>query len=102
MMEVLWINREHPFVLDRIEPIRNDWETFVRNKPKGGVWTSPLDSEQGWKEWCAGEMPCWIQGKRWYRLTIDESNLLIVDSIAKTITLPTISKNRYYEWEVCV
>jgi len=28
---------------------------MTRNKPKGGLWTSPVDSEYGWKEWCKDE-----------------------------------------------
>ncbi len=24
-------------------------------KPKGGLWTSPVDSEFGWKDWCVAE-----------------------------------------------
>jgi len=26
-----------------------------RNKPKGGLWTSPVDSEYGWRDWCEAE-----------------------------------------------
>lgn len=26
-----------------------------RNKPLGGLWTSPVDSEYGWKHWCEDE-----------------------------------------------
>jgi len=25
------------------------------NKPTGGLWTSPVDSEYGWREWCEQE-----------------------------------------------
>lgn len=25
------------------------------NKPSGGLWTSPIDSKWGWKDWCIGE-----------------------------------------------
>jgi len=24
-------------------------------KPTGGLWTSPIDSEFGWKDWCTAE-----------------------------------------------
>jgi len=26
-----------------------------RNKPHGGLWTSPVDSKYGWREWCEYE-----------------------------------------------
>ena len=25
------------------------------NKPKGGLWASPIDTDWGWKEWCEAE-----------------------------------------------
>lgn len=25
---------------------------MISTKPEGGLWGSPLDSEEGWKEWC--------------------------------------------------
>ena len=46
---------------DKFDPAKFD---EVRNtksyghilmKPKGGIWTSPLDSTYGWKDWCKAE-----------------------------------------------
>ena len=34
-----------------VQPIKNEnWA-----KPKGGLWTSPVNSEWGWKHWCEAE-----------------------------------------------
>lgn len=36
------------FNIDNIEPIENcKW----LNKPNGGLWTSPVNSKYGWKDW---------------------------------------------------
>lgn len=36
-----------------------EWFNEVRNsywvKPTGGLWTSPVKSEWGWKQWCEAE-----------------------------------------------
>lgn len=37
--------------LDKFNPIKNT--TWV--KPDGGLWSSPVDSKYGWKEWCIDE-----------------------------------------------
>ena len=37
---------------DMIEPIS---DVPFRNKPQGGLWTSPVGSEYGWKNWCEAE-----------------------------------------------
>ena len=39
------------FDSSKFDPIRD--QQFV--KPEGGLWTSPINSEYGWKEWCLAE-----------------------------------------------
>ena len=49
-------------------------------KPKGGLWTSPDQSEYGWREWCGSEMGHWLGAR--YVLTVRPSpRLLVVDSM---------------------
>ncbi len=37
------------FEWDKFNPITNN--TPWGNKPKGGLWCSPIDSDYGWKQW---------------------------------------------------
>ena len=34
-------------------PIKNSSRSY--NKPKGGLWASPIDCEHSWKDWCEAE-----------------------------------------------
>lgn len=34
----------------QLKPIKNSWI-----KPDGGLWTSPVNSNWGWKDWCKAE-----------------------------------------------
>lgn len=38
------------FSIQKFQKIENN---FI--KPRGGLWTSPVGSEYGWKEWCEAE-----------------------------------------------
>lgn len=89
MIEVLWYNSE-ALDLAKIQPIKNNLEYISRNKPDGGLWTSPIQSDWGWKEWCRLESPNWIKGMMPMMLEIEDSNILIIDSEEKTKALPTI------------
>jgi hypothetical protein len=35
----------------KLQPIINDREAFLINKPRGGLWSSPVDSKWGWYDW---------------------------------------------------
>ena len=37
---------------DKFKPIS---DVPFRNKPKGGLWTSPVVTQYGWREWCKEE-----------------------------------------------
>jgi len=39
------------FSRDKVKPIVDEHFT----KPLGGLWTSPIDSKWGWKDWCSQE-----------------------------------------------
>lgn len=44
------------FIIDpaKFERI-GDGKRLLLNKPSGGLWASPTDSEFGWKDWCESE-----------------------------------------------
>jgi len=75
------------FDIKRFDEIQND--NWI--KPKGGLWTSPVNSEWGWKDWCEGES---------FRLSAlkvkntiilkEDANLLIVDSYDDLTKIPFI------------
>lgn len=50
-IEVVHYSRESNFELRKIK-IENN---FMWCKPKGGIWTSPVGSNYGWKRWCEEE-----------------------------------------------
>lgn len=68
---------------DHLEPIRPIWELPIPGFPKpksGGLWTSPVDSVNGWREWCENEdFNVWKLEKS-FRLEISTKHLLVIDS----------------------
>ena len=39
---------------EKFNRIKNGSKKYI-NKPDGGLWASPTDSEWGWKDWCEAE-----------------------------------------------
>jgi hypothetical protein len=76
-----------------IEPITQEY----CNKPKGGLWTSPVISEWNWEQWCECEEPHWIIKKYTYYFTIDTTNILIIDSWESADKLPRVGEGSYRE-----
>lgn len=69
---------------DHLEPIYSICEIPVCGftKPRnGGLWTSPIDSEYSWRKWCLREDFRVWQLEKSFRLKIDTSQLLIIDSL---------------------
>ena len=47
-------------------------------KPNG-LW---LSVDGGWRDWCSGEMPHWLEGPE-IEFTVDLSRILVIDTVAK-------------------
>lgn len=66
---------------ERLEPVLNDESTPITNKPTGGLWTSPIDAEYGWDQWCLDNEAHWL-GRCWKLRIVGEPKLAFVDSRA--------------------
>jgi hypothetical protein len=63
------------------------WE----RKPFGGLWASPVDSQDGWKEWCISEEFHTELLEVSFEFIVD-GNVAIIDSLDDLMKLPL---NRY-------
>ena len=66
--------RQNPFILQPIQ-VSNSC-----NKPKGGLWLSPVESKYRWWDWCIENMPEWIKGCNFVQISIHKERMLIIDS----------------------
>ena len=65
-----------------------------RNKPRGGLWSSPIDSEFGWKDWCIAEE--WREDTLGSWFTFDfVGSVLVIDGPHDAAKLPWIEDGRY-------
>ena len=64
----------------KINPISDEvWPGL--EKPKGGLWASPVDSIFGWKDWCEGEDFHTDRLKTWTKFKISpEAKILVINS----------------------
>ena len=69
-----------------VKPIRNN--IF---KPNGGFWTSPIESNHSWKQWCddQGFRECIESNSMKIRLE-EDARVLIIDSASKLRSLPRV------------
>jgi hypothetical protein len=72
---------------NKFKPIENIG--FV--KPRGGLWTSPIDSNWGWKDWCHAEdfRTCKI-GNSFTMVLKSDSKVLKIDSLDDLKNIPFI------------
>ena len=71
----------------KVHPIKNEnW-----CKPKGGLWTSPINSNYGWKEWCEAEnfRDCFFENSFKLKLK-DDAKIFIIDSLSDLQKAPLV------------
>jgi hypothetical protein len=56
-------------------------------KPKGGLWTSPVNSEYGWREWCEAESFNLGSLKKSFRVKFS-GRVMTIDSVRDMEQLP--------------
>lgn len=74
------------------KPIKN--QNWV--KPSGGLWTSPIDSKWGWKDWCESENFHTNSLNKMFKLKFKpDSKVIVIDSLEDLKSLPTQSNQLY-------
>lgn len=73
------------FCPSKFDPIKN--RAWI--KPKGGLWSSPIDSKWGWKDWCESEEFNIEKLSEFFEFTF-KGKLLKIDSIEDASKLPWI------------
>lgn len=75
---------------DIVKPIKN---RFFINKPHGGLWTSPINSNFGWKDLCETVNFEDCKKEESFLLKLhDYANILIINSFEDLVKLPTNKK----------
>lgn len=77
---------EENFKLRKFQARNAQWQGLC-NKPNGALWTSPVNSEWGWRHWCEAES----FGIKPYRVEFtlhNDSNIYLVDSVEECNDLP--------------
>lgn len=88
------------FDISKFKPIQNP---EILNKPSGGLWSSPIDSEWGWKDWCQHED--WGDLTHSFTFTFT-GNVFVIDSLKDAKSTPWIDiylfKRRLLDFEFLV
>lgn len=84
-----------------VKPITND--NWV--KPIGGLWTSPKDSNWGWKNWCESEDFADCKQENSCELILkDDAKIFVIDSLDNLLTghfiQETFTKRYYLDFEL--
>lgn len=78
------------FDKDAFIPVQNK-ESF--NKPIGGLWGSPIDSEYGWKDWCkASSFRECDEGNSFVFSLKPDANIYYIRSVDEAKNLPRAGK----------
>lgn len=89
------------YLPDMIKPVKN--ELWV--KPKGGgLWTSPIDSIWGWKDWNKSEQYMECDEKISFKIQLKEDcKVFVIDCLDDLLSAPLIhdscSQNKYIDFE---
>jgi hypothetical protein len=83
------------------KPIVNDSKRTVVPKPRGGLWSSPVNSEWGWADWCKsanyGSLDSWFEFKF-------NGRVYVIDSHKDAMCMPWVSNGcgKYIDFEQMV
>ena len=83
------------FIYDQFKSIKNsNW-----CKPStGGLWTSPIDSNWSWKDFCDVEHVRTISENNSFELILnDDANILVIDELKDLLNAPLINNNLNFE-----
>lgn len=104
MLEVIHYGSDQ-YSTGKFNPVGNR-ELF--SKPRGGLWTSPVNSVHSWKDWCIYNDFHLDELKKSFTLLINKgARILIINDVTDLINLPKIDYSNtgmnlfcnYYDFE---
>lgn len=76
------------YLPEMVGPTVNYW----KNKPIGGLWTSPINSKAGWREWCKGGFRKYKKDD-FFKLKLKPgARVLLIDSMDDLKNLPILTR----------
>lgn len=68
------------FIPEKVLPVKND--NWVKPKKEGGVWTSPVDSNWGWKDWNEDEQFAECDQRNSFTVCLKkDAKIFVIDSL---------------------
>ena len=86
-MKYIHYGHKH-FSPDSFQPIKNE---SYRNKPRGGLWASPVDAPFGWKDWCEAEDYSECDERNASTFTLNsKANVYLISSVQDVQAMPRV------------
>lgn len=88
-LNVKYIHYGHKrFSLESFQPVKNE---PYHNKPRGGLWASPVDAPFGWKDWCEAEEYAECDEANSFTFTLNEkANVYLISFVEEVKAMPSV------------
>lgn len=83
------------FKPELFKPVKNE---MMFTKPKGGLWASPINAKESWKEWCErNDFHLELLKKSFIFVLKPDTRVLFIDDVKQLENLPKVENPAIFE-----